>query len=305
MTQKNNLEPGTWDAYIGQERVKNLLKMKIAAAMERYSQLDHCLLIGQSGAGKTSLANLIAGEHDLPFLALMITPNFKIPTLNKFLLEFSEEGGGIVLLDEVHNFTKSQQHYLFSIIEGGYISYDNGKKVFFPHPLTIIGATTEPQDIIKPLLGRWGAPYRLDKYTEVEMAQIVERMARRVGLEPTKETCLALGRASAGSPRQAKSLVYVARDLKTMDPEPVLKSADITPDGLTVDHVAYLTSLKKLGMSAGMDSISNHSGRSKEIIKDLEKLLVEREYIEISKSGRQLMPKGLVALREAIGQKAK
>lgn len=297
------LAPLDWDSYIGQQRVKDLLRMRIAAAMGRMEQLDHCLFIGQSGAGKTSLANLIAEEHQLPFLSLMITPNFKIPTLNKFLLDFSEEGGGIVLLDEVHNFTKSQQHYLFSILEGGYIAFDNGKKIFFPHPLTIIGATTEPQDLIKPLLGRWGAPYRLDKYSELEMAQIVERMARRVGLEPTKESCLALGRASAGSPRQAKSLVVTARDLKTMEPSEVLKSADITPDGLTVDHVAYLTSLKKLGMSAGMDSISNHSGRSKEIIKDLEKLLVEREYVEISKSGRQLMPKGLIALREAIEAK--
>lgn len=301
MTVENNatLAPGSWEAYIGQEKVKSLLKMKIHAAMSRYQQLDHCLIIGPSGAGKTSLANLIAGEHGLEFLSLMITPNFKIATLNKFLIDFAEEGGGIVLLDEVHNFRPAQQHYLFSILEGGFISHDNGKKVFFANPLTIIGATTEPQLIIKPLLGRWGVPYRLEHYDEIEMARIVERMAIRVGLTPTRETCIALGRASAGSPRQAKALVFTARDLGTMNPTVVLRSAEITPDGLTVDHVAYLESLKKLGLSAGLDAISNHSGRSKDIVKDLEKLLVEREYIEISRSGRQMMASGLMALKDA------
>ena len=295
---KKTLAPETWDSFIGQEKIKETLIMKINAAIGRYEQLDHCLIIGESGAGKTSLANLIAGEHGLEFKSLMITPGFKIKTLSKNLIEFAEEGGGVVLLDEVHNFSKSEQHYLFSIIEGGYISFDNGNKIFFSNPLTIIGATTEEQLLIKPLLGRWGAPYRLGEYTELEMAQIVERMAYKVGLNPSARDCIVLGRAAAGSPRQAKSLIFTARDLGSMEIESVLRSAEITADGLTVDHIAYLTSLKNLGMSAGMDSISNHSGRSKEIIRDLERLLVKRNYIQISKSGRELMPIGIVALEK-------
>lgn len=295
----NTLAPGDWDSYIGQQKVKDLIRMQINAAMARYEQLDHCLIVGQSGMGKTSLANLIAGEHHLPWLPLMITPNFKINTLNKLMLDFSEQEAGIIFLDEIHNFSKSQQHYLFSVLEGGYISYDNGNKVFFPHPMTIVAATTEEQLLVKPLLGRFGAPYRLQPYSEIEMAQIVDRMAIKLGLNPTKEQCIALGRASAGSPRQAKALVKIARDIGTTDTHPILVASEITPDGLTVDHVAYLETLKKLGMSAGIDSISDHAGRAKEVMRDIEKLLVDREFIQISKSGRSLMQSGVIALKTA------
>jgi len=296
----SSLAPESWESYIGQSKVKELIQMKIQAAMSRYQQLDHCLLIGESGSGKTSLANLIADEHQLAFLPLMVTPGLKIPKFNNILLNFiEEEQGGIVLLDEVHNFSKKDQHYLLSILENNYIALDNGKKIYFEHPITIVAATTEPQDLIKPLVGRFGAPYRLGEYSEKEMAQIVERMAYKVGLEPTRETCLRIGKASAGSPRQAKALIKVARDLQSMDLQPILRATEITEDGLTVDHIAYLESLKNLGMSAGLDSIANHSGRSKEIIKDLEKLLVKREYVQISKSGRELMPTGLLAFKKA------
>jgi len=296
----SSLAPENWESYIGQTKTKELILMKIHAAMARYQQLDHCLLIGESGSGKTSLANLIAAEHQLAFLPLMVTPGLKIPKFNNLILKFiEEEQGGVILLDEVHNFSKKDQHYLLSILENNYIALDNGKKIYFEHPITIIAATTEPQDLIKPLIGRFGHPYRLGEYSEKEMGKIVERMAHKVGLTPTRESCLLIAKASAGSPRQAKALIKVARDLQSMEIGPILRATEITEDGLTVDHIAYLESLKNLGMSAGLDSISNHSGRSKEIIKDLEKLLVKREYVQISKSGRELMPGGMMALKRA------
>lgn len=293
------LAPTDWEDFIGQERVKENLMMKIHAAMARYEQLGPVLLVGPSGCGKTSLGSLIAGEHGLEFISLMITPNFKTNALNKILLDFAGDGGGCILLDEVHCLTKSQQHYLLSILEGGYVAHDNGKKFFFDHPITIIGATTELQMLTKPLIGRFDTQYHLDDYSEIDMAKIVERMALKVGISPiTPANCLSLGRASAGTPRQAKRLVLAARDLGSMDPGPVLESENITEDGLTADHVAYLTSLKNLGRKAGLELISNHSGRPKEVIKDLEKLLVKREYIQMTGKGRELLVPGENLLRQ-------
>jgi len=287
-----------WQGVIGQEKVKERLQIKIQAAVARYEQMDHCLILGPSGSGKSTIANLIAEEHGVAFLPLMITPNFKLKVLNNLLINFEEEeGGGVVLLDEVHCLTKSQQHYLYSILEDGYISFDNGKKHYFQKPITIVAATTDEKDLTAALRGRFGAPYRLDDYTDKEMAQIIERMAYKAGLDDvTRESCLALGRAAAGSPRQAADLVKTARDLGTMTPEPILKLSEITPDGLTVDHVAYLEALRNLGGTGGLKSLSQHSGRAEEDIANLEKLLVKKGLVEQSRSGRVMTARGLQVL---------
>lgn len=288
----------TWDNYIGQEKIKERLQIKIHAAMARFEQMDHALILGQSGTGKSTIARLIAKEHNVGFLDLMITPSFTTKTLEKRLLEFNEEGGGIVLLDEIHNFSNRDQHFLYSILQDGYISRNNGDKVYFNNPLTIIAATTDEKYLTAALRGRFGAPYRLRDYTDKEMGMIIERMAYKVGLEPTIETCKALGRAAAGSPRQAADLIKTARDLGGMEPEPILKLSEITKDGLTVDHIAILDSLRNLGNRAGLENISNHSGRAKEDIVNLEKLLVKKGLIEMGGKGRELTMKGLKALKE-------
>lgn len=304
-TGKANLfDVSDWDAYIGQEKIKERLQIKIQAAMARFDQMDHALILGQSGTGKTTIARLIAKEHNVAFLDIMITPSFTPKTLGKMLLSFEEEeGGGIVFLDEIHNFSKRDQHYLYSILQDNCISYDSGKRHYFTKPITIIAATTDEKDLTPALRGRFGAPYRLRDYTDKEMGQIVERMAYKAGLDPEIETCVALGRASAGSPRQAADLIKTARDLGGMDPEPILKLSEITKDGLTVDHIAVLDSLRNLGNIAGLENISNHSGRAKEDIVNLEKLLVKKGLIEMGGKGRELTAKGLKALNEAVGKK--
>lgn len=296
--QGNIFDVLDWDNYIGQEKIKERLQIKIHAAMARFEQMDHALILGQSGTGKSTIARLIAKEHNVDFLDLMITPAFTTKTLENRLLSFNDEGGGIVLLDEIHNFSSRDQHFLYSVLQDGCISKNNGDKVYFNNPLTIIGATTDEKDLTAALRGRFGAPYRLRDYTDKEMGQIIERMAYKAGLSPTIETCIALGKASAGSPRQAADLVKTARDLGSMDPGPILKLAEITKDGLTVDHVAILDSLRNLGNRAGLENISNHSGRAKEDIVNLEKLLVKKGLIEMGGKGRELTMKGLKALKD-------
>lgn len=288
----------TWDSYIGQEKVKDRLRIRIHAAMARYEQLDHCLILGQSGTGKTTIARLIAKEHNVGFRDVMIVPGFSLPALEKILLEFDEDGGGICFLDEIHNLNEKEQHFLYSVLQDGCISRKNGTKIYFDNTITIVAATTDEKDLTAALRGRFGSPYRLKDYTDKEMGQIVEHMAHKAGLNPTLEQCLALGRASAGSPRQAADLIKTARDLKTLDIEPILELAEITKDGLTVDHIAILESIRSLGNTAGVASISNHSGRATEDILKLERLLVKKRLIELGGRGRTLTNKALKVLKE-------
>lgn len=301
-TSNNPLAVESWDSYIGQEKVKERLQVKIKAAMERYEQMDAALILGQSGTGKSSIARLIADEHAVPFIDLMITPNFSISALNNILVQFDEDGGGIVFLDEIHNFSKKDQHYLYSILEDNCITYGakhSGKRHYFVNAVTIIAATTDENLLTKALRGRFGAPYRLGAYSDKEMGQIVERMAIKIGLTPTIEECIALGQAAAGSPRQAGDLIKTARDLGSMAIEPILELAEITRDGLTVDHIAILDSIFNLGGITGLENITNHSGRAKDDIVDLEKLLVRKGFIEMTGKGRALTGRGVKALREA------
>ena len=135
------------------------------------------------------------------------------------------------------------------------------------------------------------------------MATIVTRMSDRIGLDMTDHQCLVLGRASAGVPRQARTLVFTARDLGSPDPNQVLSTCGITPDGLTEDHIDYLLALNKMGQIAGVDVLSNYTGLPKDVILDLERLLVRKGLIEYSSKGRQLMLKGMNMLKNIDREK--
>jgi len=141
----------------------------------------------------------------------------------------------------------------------------------------------------------------LQPYSELEMAKIVERMALQLDMHPIKEACLALGKASAGVPRQARTLVFTAQDIGSLEAiDDILETCGITREGLTEDHIAYLRSLYELGSKAGKANIVVHSGRPEKIILDLEKLLVLRNYVTITPSGRELTYDGMKVLKEAL-----
>ena len=295
--EDNSLAPKSWDSYIGQEKVKERLNIAIAGALDRYESLKHVLLLGGPGTGKTSLAELIAQEMSEDLITLTMTPSFKMGSLYKKIKEFE---GGIIFLDEIHCLSTKQQHYLLDILEKKRMTYDSGKVEYIDIPLTIIAATTESNEIITPLYQRFHLRYTLDDYSEIEMAKIVERMALMVGLHPTRDACLALGKASAGVPRQARRLVFAAQDLGSLEKiDDILDTCGITREGLTEDHLAYLRALNKLsnnGKAVGIKNICTLSGRPREIAEDLEKLLINQEMVELTGSGRVLLYRGVKAL---------
>jgi Holliday junction DNA helicase RuvB len=279
------LRPADWDEYIGQKKLKDRIRISINSALTREAKLDHVLLTAPPGYGKTSFAALIAQEMMEDFNPYVMP--LKANALRKILLEKR----GIIFLDEIHRLPPKNQEILLPI-EDNEVHFEDGKVIEIP-PVTIIAATTELKRVIEPLRDRFTHKPKFELYTDHDMAEIVYRMSRSVGIHNMpKDHALALGRASAGVPRQARSLVFTARDLGTTQPEKVLKTIGITPEGLTEDHVDYVLALDKLGQIAGVDVLANYTGQPKDVIVKLEKLLLRKGIIDYSQKGRVLTTKG-------------
>lgn len=318
----NRFSVTNWDSYIGQERAKQLVQLKIKNALRRGDRLDHMLILGASGYGKTEFAKLVAQEYGVNVLEIMCTPNMNISHINKQIMEFDMDrdewpdgdigegvdpievkGGGILILDEAHLLDKKKQHNFYSLLHDGYIANDKGKKFFLQNPLTIIACTTDEQFLTESLRQRFGRPIRLERYhDENDMPLIVEGMFGRLGVNEgiSTEMLMTLGKAANGSPRAASQLVKMADELgEYQDPKLVLSFARITEDGLTEDHVAYLDALNKLGGQSGFDNVVSHCQRPKSDVIEFEKLLVSRQFIELVSRGRKLTAEGKKALHMA------
>ena len=210
----NGIRPETWDDYVGQEAMKDRLAVHISSALIREETLDHILLTGPPGCGKTSLASIIATEFGEPFTS------FLMPIKEKALLLFLRQRHGVVLFDEIHRLSVKQQEALLPLVEDGYYQLDNGDRVYADN-LTIIGATTEPEKIIPPLFDRFPIKPPFDDYTADEMRDIVHRMAYASGIELDDMQAAVLGSAAGGVPRGGAlavgAVVPVLRALRGAD----------------------------------------------------------------------------------------
>ena len=283
--------PKEWDSYIGQTNLKNHLNIAIQSAIHRQSVLDHVLLMGPPGCGKTTLSEIIANKMYAEFLS------FVMPIKPNLLQQLVSSFQGVVLFDEIHRMSPKQQEELLPLIEDNYLQLSNGGRIYNEN-LTIIGATTERDKIIKPLWDRFVIKPKFDDYTPEDLTEIILGMAQAsIPRVMDREDAMILAQASGGVPRVARTFVAMTRDLCAStgwlhmpSADAVLEACRVTREGLHEDHIDYLKVLRNNGGSSGLDQIANHLNYPKGVVIDLEKLLIRLDMITFTKSGRELKP---------------
>ena len=282
----------TWDDYQGQNKMKKRLETHIQGSLNRGDALDHLLLVGPPGCGKTTIAEIIAAQMYAPFVS------FVMPQKPNLLRRVFQEHEGVVLLDEIHRLKASQQETLLTVIEDGYYQMDNGGRIDCNESLTVIGATTEPDKIIAPLYDRFTIRPEWEVYTDREMGKIIQGMAERADVDLSRRVCKKLARATGGVPRNGKMMVVMARDMYSEDPDEILTALRLTKDGLTVQHLDYLQVLSDTGKPTGLTTIRAHLRLPESIIYDLERLLLRRKLITYETTGRDLTGAGMKVVKE-------
>jgi holliday junction DNA helicase RuvB len=210
------LRPRTLDDYIGQERVRENLHVSIKAAKQRGEALDHVLLYGPPGLGKTTLASVIANELGVPIRATAGPVIEKAGDLAAMLTNLQERE--VLFIDEVHRLAPAIEEILYPAMEDYELDIMIGqgpsaRSVKVPvQRFTLIGATTRTGLLTAPLRARFGIVHRLDFYREDEIREIIERSARIIGVPIDRDAAIELARRSRGTPRVANRLLRRVRD---------------------------------------------------------------------------------------------
>src|SRR3990167_5458398 len=212
----SSLRPKNWADYVGQEKIKENLKIIITAAKQRGHSPDHLLLYGNSGLGKTTLAQLVALEMGKK---IRITTGPAIePAGDLAAILTNLQEGDVLFLDEIHRIHKTVEEYIYPAMEEYKLNLILGKgpmartmELKLPH-FTLIGATTRPGLLSAPLRNRFGATFQLNFYKPEDIERIVERSARILGVQINQDAVQVIAKRSRFTPRVANRLIKRVRD---------------------------------------------------------------------------------------------
>jgi Holliday junction DNA helicase RuvB len=316
-TSENELRPARLRDVIGQERTKKLLGRAVDSCFERKRPLEHTLLLGPSGTGKTTLAMTLAAELGVDVYHLSAPVSFE--TLLSLRTQMYD--ADLLFIDEIHQQAIAERRgksaattpeVLYSLMEDRTIVTPTG---VLPYPrITVVGATTDPGMLPEPFLNRFALRPVLERYTLADLARIVRANAKVLDVELSGEAVTVFVTACRGVPRECNNLVRTAsilfspgQYLTRESAREVLSMIGVTEDGLTPQMQAMLKFLReRAGRRAGdgtiryqasVGTIATAIGLSRDakaVALHVEPYLIERGYVQVGHSGRELTDRGVI-----------